>query len=329
MVWLRESPELVCFRKRGERMKLAKVFVFPLLVLSLLATAQVNATVLFDIEIEPAAEETRVYLKADEAIRDYRKVELKKNTEAGRPDRMYLDLRNVRLGGGISVKKAGTALARVRVARRDQGCRVVFDSGLDGLFNYTISEEPDGLLVTILEPSAPDTVITGIIPEPGSEVEPVIDVAPTMETIAPQPEEDGGLKLEIATSDSPDEVLKWLSMSRWQRSTLKTRAAIYPDEEITIFFLASGVASDSNGDFSLEVSFTLLDPEGKVVFNKRRYAETSGKVPANPDYIMIDPPLGIVLNGTDPLGDYKIICLIEDMNNKKIYRTSHRIRLEP
>ena len=120
-----------------------------------------------------------------------------------------------------------------------------------------------------------------------------------------------------------------MSISRWQRSDLKIRRTAYPDEEITIFFLVSGVASDPNGDFSLEVSFTLLDPDGKVVFNKRRYAETAGKTPANPDYIMIDPPLGIVLDGTDPLGEYKMIGIVEDMTNNKIFRTSRKISLEP
>ena len=158
-------------------MKLARVLLV-LLVLSLTVAAsalasesnparspfdppsiQTEATLLFGIEIERAAEETKVHLKADGAIKDYREVRLKKNVAAGRPDRMYLDIKDVFLARPIRVKKVGTALSRVRTGRRPDGIRVVFDSSLDGLFDYTISDEPDGLLVTIREPAAARAVI--------------------------------------------------------------------------------------------------------------------------------------------------------------------------
>ena len=84
------------------------------------------ATVLYAIEIERGATETKVHLKADGPIRDYREVRLKKDVAARRPDRMYLDLKQVRLAGPIPVKQVGTALAKVRNARRPEGLRVVF-----------------------------------------------------------------------------------------------------------------------------------------------------------------------------------------------------------
>jgi hypothetical protein len=296
-------------------MKFARVFLFLLLVLSLQATAQANATVLFDIEIERAAEETRVHLKADGAIKDYRKVHLKKNVEADRPDRMYLDIKNVHLAGPIPAKQVGTALARVRTGRRADGLRVVFDSNLDELFDYTISEQPDGLLVTIREPSAADPVIADIMQEeePGT---------------GPEPKAEGDLSLLIVTSDSPDHAQEWLEAPPGRRISLKLLKTAKPDQEIITSFLVTGVTSDINGDYSFVVSFTLLDPYGKVVFGKRNYAKASGKAPVNPAFMIAEPALGIVLDGTDPLGDYKIIGIVEDLANNKIFRTSQKITLE-
>ena len=140
---------------------------------------ETNATVLFDIEIERSATETRVFLKADGKIKDYRKVALNKNVEAGRPDRMYIDVKNVRLAGPIPPKQVGTALAQIRTGQRTDGFRVVFDSNLDELFKYTISEQPDGMLITISEPSATTAVIADIIQEEGSA--PVTAIAPEPE----------------------------------------------------------------------------------------------------------------------------------------------------
>jgi hypothetical protein len=292
-------------------MKFARVFLFLLLVLSLQSTAQANATVLYDIEIERTAEETKVYLKADGAIRDYRKVQLKKNIEADRPDRMYLDIKNVHLAGPIPVKQVGTALAQVRTGRRADGLRVVFDSSLDELFNYTISELPDGLLVTILEPSAADAVI-----------------APAVETIEPEPKTEGDLNLLIVTSASPDHAQEWLSTQQGRRINLKLLKTAKPDQEIITSFLVTGVTSDISGDYSFVVSFTLLDPYGKVVFGKRNYAKAAGKAPRDPAFIMAEPALGIVLDESDPLGDYKLIGIVEDLTSNKIFRTIQKITLE-
>ena len=101
-----------------------------------------------------------------------------------------------------------------------------------------------------------------------------------------------------------------------------------PDQVITTSFLVTGVSSDSNGDFSFTVSFTLLDPDGKPVLSKRRYAKTSGRAPANPAFIMAVPELAIIMGESDPAGEYTIIGLVEDLTNNKIVRTSLRIMLE-
>jgi hypothetical protein len=291
-------------------MKLTRVLLFLLLVLSIHPTAQANAVVLFDIEIERADKETKIYLKADGVIKNYRKFQLKKNVEADRPDRMYLDLKNVSLAGPIPVKQVGTALARVRTGRRTDGVRVVFDSNLDELFNYTIREQPDGLLVTIREPSAANAVI-----------------APVVETIYPEPKAEGDLKLVIVTSDSPDHAREWLKAPPARKISLKRLKTAKPYQEIYTSFLVTGLTPDIDGNFSYEISFTLLDASGNPIENRRHYAKAAGKAPTHPAFIMAEPELALVLDSSDPIGDYTIIGIVEDLTNSNVARSSMRITL--
>jgi hypothetical protein len=327
-------------------MKLARVLLV-LLVLSLKVTApteaseskpagslsepsspQAKASVLFDVEIERTAEETKVHLKADGAIKDYREARLKKNVAAHRPDRMYLDLKNLRLAGPIPARQAGTALSRVRTGLRADGVRVVFDSNLDELFNYTISEQPDGLLVTIRETSGDTAVIAEMMPGDESEAEPEKVITPAVATMRPEPKAAGDLDLLIVAADTPEQTQEWLDGSPERKTGLQILKTAKPDQVINTSFLVTGVSSDSNGDFSVAVSFTLLDPDGKLVLSERRFAKTSGRAPANPAFIMADPVLGIILGESDPAGEYTIIGLVEDLTNNKVVRTSLKIALE-
>ena len=156
-----------------------------------------RATMVSAIDIKHDSTETEVFLKADGPIKDYKKVHLGKNPEAKRPDRMYIDLKNVRLNGPFETKNVGTALAQIRTAKRQDGFRIVFDSGLDQLFDYVITERPDGLLVTIKEPSAATAVIANLISD--DAVEPELAVAPEPETVE--------AKAEVAAQTPPSAML--------------------------------------------------------------------------------------------------------------------------
>lgn len=302
-------------------MKLTRVLVFLPLVLAIHATARADATVLYDIEIERADRETEVHLKADGPIKDYGKFQLKKNVAANRPERMYLDIKNVSFAGPIPGQQVGTALARVRTGKRSDGIRVVFDSNLDELFDYTIREQPDGLLVTIREPAA------DLMQGEASGTEPAKDIALVLETIYPQPKAEGDLKLVIVTSDSPDHALEWLKAPPDNKIGLKLLKTAKTDQEISISFMVTGLTQDLDGNFSYETSFTLLDPSGNPKENHRHYAKATVKAPAHPAFILAEPELALVPDSSDPIGDYRIIGMVEDLTNNKIYRTSKKITL--
>lgn len=123
------------------------------------------ASLLQDIEIDTTnPSETQVFIKTNGPIANFQKAHLVKS--GGLPARMYIDIANVALPRGSALQHTvGTALAKIRAAQRNSTVRIVFDSGLKGLFTYDIENRPDGLLVKIAEPSASvaSPVVAGII----------------------------------------------------------------------------------------------------------------------------------------------------------------------
>lgn len=300
-------------------------FAGPASALAAAAPAQAEATVLSAIEIVRTAAETKVFLRGDGTIKDYREVRLKKNIDGGRPERMYLDLKHLRAKGLSPVTEVGTALARVRSGRRSDGVRVVFDSGLAELFGYELSAQPDGLLVTIREPSRPAADPAAIGPEAASEVAPAAGPAAGLVTIYPEPRGAGDLDLLIVPSEAPEQIQEWLAGSPAGRSGLQMLQTAKENQEVNTSFLVTGVTPDSNGDYAVAVSFTLLDPAGKPLYNKRSFARTSGRAPTDPAFLLVKPVLGLILGESDPAGEYIIIGRVEDLTSNKMFRTSRKL----
>lgn len=143
------------------------------------------ATMLTGIEVDTAASSTtRVFIKTDGSVAHYTKAQLKKG--ANRPDRMYIDIPDIKLLGKNMDKEVGTSLARIRAAQRQDTVRIVFDSGRDSLFHYEIEKQPNGLVVTIQEPSQAESIIAGIMQqdEPAAQAEEIPGI---------QPETTGGI----------------------------------------------------------------------------------------------------------------------------------------
>ena len=68
-----------------------------------------------------------------------------------RPPRMYVDIADVAINELVQEKKIGTSVARVRVAKRGNGARIVFDSATENMFTYTVAPSSEGLNIVIDE----------------------------------------------------------------------------------------------------------------------------------------------------------------------------------
>lgn len=107
------------------------------------------AAVLHDIIVHSNTSQTEIILQANGPIDDYRQDTA--TDREGLPDSMFIDINNVDGSELVREKTVGTNLAKIRVATRGSGIRVVFDSALPGLFSYDIKTVPQGLLITINE----------------------------------------------------------------------------------------------------------------------------------------------------------------------------------
>lgn len=115
------------------------------------ASAQDNSapTMLQDMIIKKGAEQSEILILADTPIKDFRH-----NIVVGKkglPDMMFIDIMGVDGSKLARETEVGTALSKIRVAPKGTGIRLLFDSGLPSLFDYTVTPDPQGLLVTIKE----------------------------------------------------------------------------------------------------------------------------------------------------------------------------------
>lgn len=107
-----------------------------------------------EISIQTIENVTEVMIVTNQSVSEFQD-----NTIAGTesaPARMYIDLPEAALGNIQNEYIVGKVLDKVRVALNDSGARIVFDAGESSLFDYTITNLPEGLKVVINTSSTPE-----------------------------------------------------------------------------------------------------------------------------------------------------------------------------
>ena len=102
-----------------------------------------------EMVVKKGTGQTEVLILADAPIKDFRhNIVIDKE---GLPDMMFIDISGVEGSKLARETEVGTALSKIRIAPKGTGIRLLFDSGLPALFDYTVTQDPQGLLVTIQE----------------------------------------------------------------------------------------------------------------------------------------------------------------------------------
>ncbi len=102
-----------------------------------------------DLKVDFDTKTTTISFLANGSIKEYTVDNLP--ASSNQPARMFIDIKNVSISQLLREKNIGTSVARVRVAPRGTGARIVFDSDSDQLFSYAIKEIPSGLQVIVNE----------------------------------------------------------------------------------------------------------------------------------------------------------------------------------
>jgi type IV pilus assembly protein PilQ len=140
-----------------------------------------------DIKVLTKPGKTIVQLLADGEIIDFTHDVLNRNESS--PSRLYIDINNISVNESVSKEQMiGSSLAKIRVANRGSGLRIVFDSALNSMFPFKIEQVKNGIEVVIDESPAKDQVGNLINQKKGIESQlPKID--PLEAKLSPQAKE--------------------------------------------------------------------------------------------------------------------------------------------
>ncbi len=112
-----------------------------------------------DIKVLSTPNTTTIIISANSPVENYRVDTI--GSGADKPPRMYIDIDDVAFNELVPEKLIGTSVDKIRVAPRENGVRIVFDSASQELFKYTVAPSSEGLNIVIdessqlLKPSAP------------------------------------------------------------------------------------------------------------------------------------------------------------------------------
>ena len=136
-----------------------------------------------DIQVKTSPDKTSVTLLANGELTNYTYDVLDSKTNT--PARMYIDLNNITGDTLLQEQMVGTSLARIRVAKRGSGLRIVFDSSSKDLFPFTVQSVPNGIEVIIDEPQQVDQ-ISALIKEKTTIESQLPEVDPLENRLSPQ-----------------------------------------------------------------------------------------------------------------------------------------------
>ncbi len=108
-----------------------------------------TSSVFHDIVVRNKDKKTEILFKADKPINNYRQDKV--TARKGLPDSLFIDIDNIDGSELVRELSIGTNLDKIRIATRGTGVRIVFDSGVNGLFSYDVKTVPQGLLVIVDE----------------------------------------------------------------------------------------------------------------------------------------------------------------------------------
>ncbi len=115
--------------------------------------------------VNKGPEQTKVLIVADSPLKEFRHDIV--SGKKGLPAMMFIDISGVDGSELVRETEVGTALSKIRIAPKGNGLRLLFESGRPALFDYTVTPDPQGLLVTIEEAkadSSPDLTKAPAIP---------------------------------------------------------------------------------------------------------------------------------------------------------------------
>lgn len=241
---------------------------------------------LTDFKIDSTPNSTTISILSNGPIDNYTVDTI--GSGANRPPRMYIDIEDVAITELVPEKKIGTSVDKVRVAKRDNGARIVFDSASPKLFSYTVNPFDNGLKVVIDETAGKDSETSPTamaqakeIPAPTSPSDKTLDelIGSSEKLLSQDPDKI----VADAAQIKADELADGFSFSGYDKQRISvdfykidihnvfrlfrqiTDLNIIVDEEVE--GLLTLALSDVPWDFALDIILNLMDLKKEERFN--------------------------------------------------------------
>jgi hypothetical protein len=148
-----------------------------------------------------------------------------------------------------------------------------------------------------------------------------------------EPNAAGNLAIIIAVADSPKYLKTWISTPPEEAAPIPRLKELVPDQVGYAGFIITGIAGDELKNYSYSVSWKLIAPSGETLFTYPNYAKGSGKLHHRDSFYLANPALDIVLENSDPSGEYTLEATVIDQNGGKnassLYKIQFRKQSKP
>lgn len=124
------------------------------------------------------------------------------------------------------------------------------------------------------------------------------------------------LTAHIVLSHSADFVGSWIAENKLKQLPASRVKKIKKDKPFFAAFFAKGLAGNHADRYQFEIDWKLYKPDGSVLFAEDGYAHGSGPVPKDPVFSIAYPTLFIVLDKSDPPGNYRLEATVQDKVTK-------------
>ena len=145
---------------------------------------------------------------------------------------------------------------------------------------------------------------------------------------AVEPNPVAELNVIVSMADSKRYLQTWVSTSPETSVPIPRLNVLKPNQVGYAAFIVTGIEGDEVGNFKYSVSWKLIGPAGELVYEFLNYAKGEGKLHHKAAFYMADPALDIILENSDPSGNYKLEVTAVDQVSGRTALTSYNIEFK-
>ncbi len=125
------------------------------------------------------------------------------------------------------------------------------------------------------------------------------------------PNAPGDLSVTVFVSPTDKFIEEWFNTPAEHGPTIKRIKDAKFDQLVHVGFVITGHTAGENGRAAVDVDVRVVYPKGDELFRQDKFARYDG-APKQAAFVFADPVLQLMIESTDPAGQYTIRAIIHD-----------------